>query len=344
MNKILIPVCVLAAVGAGGFAVVQIIGADDAKKQADALAADAAAENQALIDAAAALKKANAELEEVRANNARLIRERDEAKARAKEGIATNKTAEGEGVAETDAGKRQEGVQNLIQGFAKQMDNPDVRKAMRSGGERMVERAYEKLFAKLNLSEGDRKLVGELLADRNLAALDKARKLAGGKLDDAKAKEVRAEIAATKAEYDAKLKGVLGGQNFNELSGYEKTVGDQRALDFFARNFERKDMALQPEQKDGLLTIMREERLKIPGDEIPDLGGGPGMAVLYSDEETKVRREQEDRYEQAVVGRAGQAGLSPDQVNVLQDSFKQRREWQTMGRAMGRAFLGGGAQ
>jgi hypothetical protein len=136
---------------------------------------------------------------------------------------------------------------------------------------------------------------------------------------------------------------MLGEDKFKELTAFEKTLGDQRSLDRIARNFESKSMPLQAEQKDALSNIMREERLKLPGDEIPDLAGGPGMSVLLSDAELKAQREQEEKYETNVLNRATQAGLSPDQINGLRDSFKERNERRTMGRFMGRAFLGGGA-
>jgi hypothetical protein len=153
---------------------------------------------------------------------------------------------------------------------------------------------------------------------------------------------VRSEVQATKAEYDAKLKGVLGEQNFNELTAYEQTVGDRHALDFFDRNFQQKDQPLQPQQRDSLLNVMSEERLKNPSSEIPDLGGGPGMAMLMSDAEATAQQQKEEAYQARVLSRAPQAGLTPDQVNILQDSFKQRNEMRNMGRVMSRAFIGGG--
>ena len=87
---------------------------------------------------------------------------------------------------------------------------------------------------------------------------------------------------------------------------------------------------------------MSEERLKNPSSEIPDLGGGPGMAMLMSDSEATAQQQKEEAYQARVLSRAPQAGLTPDQVNILQDSFKQRNEMRNMGRVMSRAFIGGG--
>lgn len=345
MNKIIVPISIVAAIGAGAFAVVKMNSASSAQSEYDKVNAELAAQKKAIADAVAGLNKASDELATLKANNDRLKRERDEANARAKEAAENAEKNAGIAAAEVEkdpnAKKAEEGIRNIIEGFAKQMDNPDVKKAMASGQARMIEGAYGKLFSKLNLPEADKALVTELISDRNMAAFDIGRKLMGGKADEATVQQVRADIAATKADYDTKLKSVLGEQKFAEMSTYEQTVGDQRLVDRFARTFEREGIALQPQQQDALLSIMREERMKNPSTDIPDLGGGPGMAVLYTEEEAKLMQQKEEAYQQNVIARAGAAGLTPDQVTALQDQFKQRNEQQTMGRAMGRAFLGG---
>ena len=153
--------------------------------------------------------------------------------------------------------------------------------------------------------------------------------------------EVRKDIQATKTEYDGKLKSVLGEQKFAEMNAYEQTVGDQRTLDSIERGFARKNQTLAPEQKDGLANIMREERLKNPSNDIPDLGGGPGMSMLMSDADAKARDEADRDYNRRVISRANQAGLNPDQVINLQDSLEQNVNRKVMGRAFGKAFIGG---
>ncbi len=205
--------------------------------------------------------------------------------------------------------------------------------------ERMVSGAYDKLFKELGLSEADSKLVSELLGERNFLAMDKGRKLLTGKTDEASVAAIRKDIEATKAEYDSKLKAVLGDENSGKLSAYEQTVGDRRALDSLSKEFERKAQPLDDSQKSRLTAIMTEERLRTPSNEIPDLGGGPGMQMLMSDEEAKARQSQEEAYQQRVYARAAEAGLTPDQLNTLQDSQKRQNERRVFSRTMGRAFL-----
>lgn len=334
MNKVLVPILALATAGGCVFAYLE-------KSRADALETETASLKAELARLQSDLKSAQSksdELAALRDNIDRLKKERDDAVVRSKSGGTPNPGAPGSGGAPGQGPD----MRAMMQGFARQMDDPEVRKTMKTQQQQMIARQYEAIFKKLNLSEEDAKLVAELLGDRNFSAMDKGRKLLSGKMDDATLKQARQEILETKAETSAKLKGMLGEDKFSALSEFEQTAGDQRSLDSIARNFESKQMALQPQQKESLAAIMKEERLKLPNEEIPDMGGGPGMSVLLTDEEMKTRQQQEDTYQSTVLSRAGQAGLSPDQINGLKQSFDERNQRRAMGRIMGRAFLGGG--
>jgi hypothetical protein len=312
------------------------------KMDFDKIAAELASQRDALESFKAASDQTIALLKE---DNERLKKERDQAKEKAKQLLADAETR-GSKVAGSEAGgnaganPKQLDLRGMMQGFAKQMDDPDTRKMMRQSQERMITTAYDALFKKLGLTGEETKLVAELLAARNFAAIDQSRKiLTGAGADDAALASARQDIAATKSEYDSKLKAVLGEEKFTDLSSYEKTVGDQRTLESFDRTFRSRSQPLEGQQKAALTDIMREERMKSPTDEIPDLGGGPGMAVLMTETELKAREQQEQAYQDRVIARATEAKLNPDQVTILQDSFKQRAEWRSFGTRMGRAFI-----
>ena len=330
------PIFLLAVAAAGAaFSFVQW----NARSAADAAAAERdrriAALEQSTRDALDAAKKAQGELANEKDNVARLTKERDDERAKSKQLAAA---APGTPAVGGDA-KPQPDFRGALGGFAKAFDDPEQRKAMKGMQEQMVGGGYAKLFKELGLSEGDSKLVTELLGERNFVAMDKGRKLLTGKADDAAIADMRKDIETTKNDYDAKVKAVLGEEKSVKLSTYEQTVGDRRSLDFMARDFDRKGYALDDSQKERLTTIMTAERLKNPSNEIPDLGGGPGMALLMSDSEAKAQQQQEEAYQQRVLARATEAGLTPDQVNALADSQKRQNERRIFSRTMGRAFL-----
>jgi|GEM_PF-1356399 len=341
MNKLILPVSLLLAGGGIGFGVVSSM----SKADGDALASQISTLEKANQDALEDLRKANLDLTLAKENNIRLQSERDAARKKATD--LEGKLATGGGSATQGgqvAGNTSEGFRGMAQDWAKRMDDPEVRGMMKQGQERMISRSYDRFFDNLKLSDDEQKLVGELLADRNMAALDKGRKLLDGSTtDEAAIAAVKKEVEATKAEYDSKLKAVLGEDKFKQLSSYEQTVGDQRMLEFAERNFSRKSAALQPQQKDALLNLMQQERQQTPGDVIPDLGGGPGMSMLLSDTELKAQQASEAAYQQRVIAKAHTV-LNPDQISILQDSFKQRNDRRQFGARMGRNFLGGGGR
>jgi len=335
MKKVLVLLLTIAAVAGAAFSFIQW----NARATADAAVAERdrriAALDRSAREALDAAKKAQDELASQKENVARRTKERADAIAKSKQLAAASPGTPGAGC---DA-KPPADFRGMLGGFAKAFDDPEQRKAMKGMQEQMVGGAYAKLFKDLGLSEADSKLVTELLGERNFVAMDKGRKLLTGKADDATIAELRTDIATTKADYDAKVKAVLGEEKSAQLTAYEQTVADRRALDFTARDFERKGYALDDSQKERLTAIMTAERLKNPSNEIPDLGGGPGMALLMSDAEAKARDQQEQEYQQRVLARATEAGLTPDQVNALAESQKRQNERRVVGRTMGRAFL-----
>jgi hypothetical protein len=332
MSKALLPVLAVAAIGGAAFSFIQL----QARSAAEAASAERdrriSALEQSLREALDAAKLARDEAGMEKDNAARLKKERDEALAKSKQ-VATGQPAPGAD------GKPQFDIRNMMGNFAKAFDDPEQRKSMKSMQERMVSGAYEKLFRELGLSEADSKLVSELLGERNFLAMDRGRKLLSSKMDDAAMAEVRKDIEATKMEYDSKVKAVLGDEQAAKLSAYEQTLGDRRTLDSLARDFERKGVPLEDSQKERLTAIMTEERLRAPSNEIPDLGGGPGMQLLMTDAEAKARQAEEEAYQQRVNVRAAEAGLNPDQINALQESQKKQNERRVFSRTMGRAFL-----
>lgn len=335
MSKALVFLLSAAALGGAAFSFVQW----NARSAADAAAAERdrriAALEQSARDALDAAKRSQDELALEKENVARLKKERDEASAKSKQIAASapgTPSAGGEGKPQFD-------LRGALGGFAKAFDDPEQRKAMKGMQEQMVSGAYAKLFKDLGLSEADSKLVTELLGERNFVAMDKGRKLLTGKADDAAVAALRKDIETTKADYDAKVKAVLGEDKSAKLSAYEQTVGDRRSVDSMARDFDRKGYPLDDSQKERITAIMATERLKNPSNEIPDLGGGPGMQILMSDTEAKARQQEEEAYQQRVLARATEAGLTPDQVNALAESQKRQNERRVFSRTMGRAFL-----
>lgn len=340
MKPLLLPLVLVASIAGGLLAFVQYGTNSRLRAELDRVSGELAVNREALTRQQAETQAAGDTIASLKKDNQRLKGERDEAKG----GQPSPDSNYADGNPATGSGKngkqKQPDLRGLFQGLAKRLDEPETRKSVKQGQQRMVAGAYESFLRKLGLSEQESTLVTELIAERNFAVLDKGRKLLdGGAADDASLIAIRTDIESARTESDAKLKTVLGAERFGELSAYEQTIGDQRALDFFARNFNAKNQPLAPKQRTALSEIMRQERLKAPSNEIPDLGGGPGASMLMTDAELDARNQREQLYQQRVIARSGEAGLSADQAAILQNSFKQRTEWRDFGARMGRAFI-----
>ena len=180
-----------------------------------------------------------------------------------------------------------------------------------------------------------------LLGDRQNALSDSQFKFMGeGKFDEASAKAMAAESEAVKKEYDEKLKGILGEEKFQQFGEYEKTLGDRMMMMQYEQQFSAAGVPLQGGQKDALLQIMADERKKSPPSEFDNSGQnwGKGMNMLQDDAAIDRYFQKEGEYQQRVLNAATKT-LSPDQVNALQNAFKQMQDMQRLGMKMGREMF-----
>ena len=276
-------------------------------------------------------RKRQLELEE---NVERLTAERDAALSRAKEPTAGIPGA----VAESEGSPKKDGGGNP---FAKMFQSEEGRKMMKSQAGVVVRMQYADLARKLNLSTQDADQLLALLGDRQNALADSQFKLlADGKIDEAEEKAIIAESEAVKREYDDKLKTILGEEKFRQLRDYEKTIGDRMLMTQYEQQFNASGAPLQGGQKDALLQIMQDERKKSPPQSFDQSGQnwGKGMSLLRDDAALERYFQQEDEYHRRVLGAATNT-LNPDQINALQQAFKQMQDMQKLGMKMSREMF-----
>jgi hypothetical protein len=162
-------------------------------------------------------------------------RERDDAIARLKTTSSGDVAAAGAPGAPADAGK---GKPQGYAAFAKMFESEEGRKMMKSQGAMMTRMMYSDLARVLKLSPQDAEQVMAMLNDRQSAMSEGQFKFMGeGKFDEATAKQMGEQSAEVKKDYDAKLKGLLGEQKFQEMQDYERTLGDRMALTQYETQF-----------------------------------------------------------------------------------------------------------
>ncbi len=341
MSRLLAPVFAALAIGAGVFAWMQFSSAADLRKQVAALTAerDAALKSRAEL---AALKTAADTAQE---NIARLTKERDAALATAK-----SLPAGGPPMPPPPNSMRkmdETGGKGMMEGIAKMFSTEDGRKMMRSQMAMGLKMQYGSLAKDLNLDPKVADQVLSLLGDRQMALTDATfSSMKDGGLDEAGIKDIGAKSESIQKEYNDKLKAVLGEQGMTKLNDYERTLSDRMMLNMHEQQFAASGAPLETAQRDSLLQIMKDERLKTPTSVFDTTNGGdPSKALSVMRDDAAIEKwiSQEEDYQRRVLQSATQS-LNPDQVNALRESFKQQLEMQRFGVKMSKEmFKGSGA-
>ena len=297
---------------------------------------------QLSTDAAGArerMDKDAAELAKLRERNDALVAESEQLRAHladAKTGTPETGPATGSpGGGGAKAGEKGE-KGNWMTGLAKMFTDPEMKKLMRtqqSAGTRMM---YGDLAKELGLSADQADKVMELLTSRQTAASEQAlSSAAGSKADPAKSAEV--------AEYDAKLKALLGPEKAAQLHEYERTTGDRMAIRQYQRSLSTAGQPLDDTQSASLLQIMKEERMKVPASPLEPGGKDPlaSIAALQKGEALEQSLQTQRELQQRVLARAHTV-LTPDQMTAFETAQKQQLQRQETGVKWGRAIFGGG--
>ena len=230
----------------------------------------------------------------------------------------------------------------MMEGIAKMFSTEEGKKMMRSQMAMGLKMQYGSLAKDLKLDPKVADQVFALLGDRQ-AALAEATfgAMKGGALDEAATKEISAKSEVLKKEYDEKLKTVLGDSGMTQLQDYERTLGDRMMLNMHEQQFSAAGSPLEQTQRDSLLQIMKDERLKTPASAFEKMNGGDAsktFAAIRDDAAVEKWIAQEQDYQRRVLQAATQA-LNPDQVNALQESFKQQLEMQRFGVKMSKEMF-----
>lgn len=305
----------------------------------DALIAALTAERDAARNAD---KSAREDTAPMRENIERLTAERDRLKAEVPP-AAIVATVPAKPLAATkpdDSGK------SMMSGFAKMFQSEDGKKMLRSQTAMVVKMQYADLAKKLNLSPQETELVMGLLSDRQVAgAADGFAAFSGETMDEAKLKAAGEKATASRTEHDAKLKAALGEERFKELESYDRTIGERMMMTQLEPQFTSAGTPLEPAQKNQLIQIMTDERLKSPKTAFDPSNKDPGAVfnALKDDAMVDQWMQGEQDFQRRVL-QAATKTLSPDQINTLQQGFQQQSEMQKFGLKMSREMFKGGGK
>ena len=148
------------------------------------------------------------------------------------------------------------------------------------------------------------------------------------------------EVKSAKDEFDVQLEDLLGKDGMTRLSDYERTMGERMQLQQYQQAFNASGAALNDQQSQGLLGIMKEERMKQPPSPL-DPGKadvGAAMKALQSDDTFDTLMASQEDMNRRVLSRARNV-LTPDQMVQFETIQKQQLDMQKMGMKMGREMM-----
>ncbi len=289
------------------------------------------------------MNRDDAELKKLRERSTALASESEQLREHLTEAKAAAPDAAAGATAASAGAKKDDPQAGWMKGMAKMFRDPEMKKVMRTQQSMGLRMMYGDLGKELGLSTADTDKLLELIADRQMDASEKAMaSIDGAEKDPAKLAQAGQDAQQVVADYEEKLKALLGPEKMTKLNEFERTMGDRMALQQYSGSFSAAGQPLDATQRTGLLQIMKEERLKTPAGPL-DPGSkdvAASMKAMQSGDALEKSLETQRQLQQRVFDRAHTV-LTPDQMNAFAEAQKAQLQMQEMGVKMGRAMFGG---
>ena len=251
-----------------------------------------------------------------------------------------NGSASPDGSAQAAApGAKEGGGAKWMQGIAKMFTDPEMRKTMRSQQMLGIRMMYGDLAKELALSAQESEQLLEVLADRQMDMSAAGMKALDPNNPDSEAEKQR--LAENTKRYDDQIKAMLGDDKYAQLKTYEGSMGDRFMLQQFEGQFGAAGAPLESNQKQQLLTLMREERVKTPPDSNLANTSNPAQQMEALKDPEKIDRyvNSQQEFQKRVLERSRQI-LNADQVAAFEKVQQQQLEFMRMQMKMSRQMLG----
>ncbi len=229
--------------------------------------------------------------------------------------------------------------------LAEMFKSPELKKVIQTQQQTvlgpMVEKNYGPFFASLQLTPDQAATLKDLVMKKMMVGADIGVSLLGGDLDQAKRTELLQQAKTQTDAADQEIKQYLGEANYTQFQSYEKTIPERMALGTF------KDQlgagALTPDQEQGLLQAMTEERQKFKfTTDFSDQSRFNGdLASMFTEEKIAQFQAEKEQLDKYYLSRA-QGILTADQLTAFDKFLSGQRDLQAVGMKMAVKMFGKG--
>ena len=242
----------------------------------------------------------------------------------------------------TDAAKPADSAKAAMEGMAKMFNDPKMRDMMKAQARMGVDMMYRDLFDLLNLPEPQRTQFEKLINEKATAGMEAAFAMMGGDKTPEERKAAAAEVKKLMEESEAKIKALLGPEDFAKVKRYEDSQLERMQLKTFSGNLASKDLNMDETTEAKLMDVMYQEREKFPfasdyvDQQNPDISRfTTENSARFNDEYTKLNEN--------IASRAAGV-LSAPQLEVFRESLDQQANMIKMQMEMGAKMFGGGSE
>lgn len=254
-------------------------------------------------------------------------------------GTAKNTLPATSGKETASDGTATESGKTMADSFAKMMKAPGAKDMIKVQARMGVDMLYRDLYDLLNLPDGKRRELEKLIGEKATAGMEIGFSAIGEKKTPEELKAISDQLAATTKEMDAKIKDLLGEEDFNKLKRYEDSASERMQLQTFNSMLASKDLAMDEATETKLMDAMYEERTKLPFASEFANQQNPDVSRFTPDNLTRFGEEY-GQLSQRVVGRA-ESILSAPQFEVFRQSQEQMTNMTKMQLEMAGKMFGG---
>ena len=222
--------------------------------------------------------------------------------------------------------------------LAKMMKNPGMKDMIRAQQKGQQDMMYGSLFKCLQLPEAELENFKGVLLDKQMALVDSSMDMMSGSATPEEKKAAAEKIKETTDAYDAKIKELLGDDNYAVYKSFEDTQAERMQVTLFKGSLSGVDQ-LSDEQEDNLIRAMHDERGNFKST-VPGFGDKQSAdPSQFTPERITQLLEENAKLQEQYVAKAA-AILTPSQLEQFKANQKQQQAMQEMGMRMAAKMFG----
>ena len=224
--------------------------------------------------------------------------------------------------------------------LAKMMKNPGMKDMIRAQQKGQQDMMYGSLFKCLQLPEAELESFKGVLLDKQMALVDSSMDMMSGSATPEEKKAAAEKMKETTDAYDAKIKELLGDDNYAVYKSFEDTQAERMQVTLFKGSLSGVDQ-LSDEQEDSLIQAMHDGRSNFKST-VPGFGDKQSAdPSQFTPERITQMLEENARLQEQYVAKAAEI-LTPAQLEQFKANQKQQQAMQEMGMRMAAKMFGQG--